>query len=79
MSSGAFWVTPPISRSDGEPYLRHGCLEKYLRRRRITRTSEGDNVAGGHTQLEHGVEKPNESSKDNSCVFFPSNDIWSIY
>ena len=40
--------------------------------------SEGDNVAAGQIQLEPEAEKPNKCSKDVSCVFFPSNDVWSI-
>ena len=36
--------------------------------------SEGANLAAGHVQLEPGADK---SSKDNSCVFFPLNDVWS--
>ena len=40
--------------------------------------NEGDDVAAGHIQLEPETEKPNKSLNDNSCVFFPSNDVWSI-
>ena len=37
----------------------------------------GDNLAAGHIQLEPAAGKPNKSSKDKSCVFFPSNSVWS--